>query len=126
MPTTFKELLAEAEAVVPTVSPAEALEMMRSAEVLTLDVREPFETETTGLIKGAINIPRGLLELTADTDGPHYNPAFEKHRTVLVYCTAGFRSALAGLTLLNMGFDSVFNIGGFDALADAGLEIERL
>ncbi|WP_124349400.1 rhodanese-like domain-containing protein [Pseudomonas chlororaphis] len=88
----LKEMLAEAEAIVPTVSPAEALEMMRSAEVLTLDVREPFETEKTGMIKGAINIPRGLLELTADTDGPHYDPTFEKHRIVLVYCTAGFRS----------------------------------
>ena len=124
MATNFKQLLAEADSLVPKLSPVDAVEKIRSSDVLVLDVRDAAEVGKTGKVRGAINVSRGLLELTVDQDAPHYDPIFQKNRTVLVYCTAGLRSALAGRTLLDMGFGSVFNIGGLKELVEAGIQTE--
>ena len=44
---------------------------------------------------------------------------------MLVYCASGGRSALAGKVLKDMGYDRVFNIGGFKDWVEAGGEIDR-
>ena len=124
MSISYNDLLSKADAAVPKLSPEQAREKLRASEALVLDVRDPSEVEKTGKLKDAVNVSRGLLELTADPEGTHYDPVFRKDRTVLVYCTAGLRSALAGKTLQDMGFGPVFNIGGFKELADAGFATE--
>jgi rhodanese-related sulfurtransferase len=124
MPSSVKELLAEANAAVPRLPPAEARAMMGRANVLIVDVRDPSEVQASGKIKGAVNISRGMLEFRADPESPYHNPAFQKDRTVLVYCASGGRSALVGKTLKGFGYDAVYNVGGFKELADAGLETE--
>ena len=43
---------------------------------------------------------------------------------MLVYCASGGRSALAGKRLKEMGYNTVYNIGGFKELADSGLPTE--
>jgi rhodanese-related sulfurtransferase len=48
-----------------------------------------------------------------------------KDRTVILYCGSGGRAALAGKTLLDMGFKDVRNAGGFKDLVEAGLAVER-
>ena len=123
MPTSVKEMLAEANAAVPRLPPAEARARM-GANVLILDVRDPSEVQASGKIKGALNVSRGMLEFRADPESPYHNPALQKDKTVLVYCASGGRSALVGKTLKDFGFSSVYNIGGFKELADAGLETE--
>jgi rhodanese-related sulfurtransferase len=124
MPSSVKELLAEANAAVPRLPPAEARAMMGRANVLIVDVRDPSEVQASGKIKGAVNISRGMLEFRADPESPYHNPAFQKDKTVLVYCASGGRSALVGKTLKDFGYDAVYNVGGFKELADAGLETE--
>ena len=124
MPSSVKELLAEANAAVPRLPPAEARAMMARANVLIVDVRDPSEVQASGKIKGAVNVSRGMLEFRADSESPYYNEAFQKDKTVLVYCASGGRSALVGKTLKDFGYATVFNIGGFKELADAGLETE--
>jgi rhodanese-related sulfurtransferase len=124
MPTTVKDLLSAANAAVPKLSPAEAGERIRSGDVLVLDVRDATEVQQSGRIKGALNVSRGLLEFRADPDSPAYNPAFRKDKTILLHCASGGRSALAGKTLHDMGYTSVFNIGAFKDLTEAGLETE--
>jgi len=123
MPSNVKELLAEANAVVPRLSPAEA-RGRTGGNVLIVDVRDPSEVQATGKIKGALNISRGMLEFRADPESPYHNPVFQKDKTVLVYCASGGRSALVGKTLKDFGYGTVYNIGGFKELADAGLETE--
>lgn len=59
-------------------------------------------------------IPRGVLEFVI----------FEhvaKDKTVLVYCRNGYRAALAASTLMDLGYDKVFNAGGFGELEAAGV-----
>ena len=89
-----------------------------------VDVRDPSEVQASGKIKGAVNVSRGMLEFRADPESPYHNPAFQKDKTVLVYCASGGRSALVGKTLKDFGYGTVYNIGGFKELADAGLETE--
>jgi rhodanese-related sulfurtransferase len=124
MALNVKSLLAEANNAVPKLSPAEAAKKMKSDGVLVLDVRDPTEVQQTGRIKGAVNVSRGMLEFRADPESQYHNPAFQKDRTILLHCASGGRSALAGKTLQDMGYTSVFNIGGFKDLADAGIDVE--
>jgi rhodanese-related sulfurtransferase len=124
MPSNVKEMLAEANAAVPRLDPAEVRNRMSGGDVLIVDVRDAPELASGGKLKGAVHVSRGMLEFRADPDSPYHNPAFQKDRTVLVYCASGGRSALSGKTLKELGYQSVYNAGGFKELADAGLETE--
>jgi len=124
MAKNVKQLLAYANASVPKLSPAEAVEKVRSGDVLVVDVRDPNEVQQSGKIKGSVNVSRGMLEFRADPESPYHNPAFDKNKTILLHCASGGRSALAGKTLQEMGYTKVFNIGGFKELAEAGVETE--
>jgi rhodanese-related sulfurtransferase len=121
---TVKDLLAQANASVPRLTPAEAAERMRAGDVLVVDVRDPTELQQGGKLKGALPVSRGMLEFRADPESPYHNPAFQKDKTILLHCASGGRSALAGKTLQDMGYTSVFNIGGFKDLAEAGMDTE--
>jgi rhodanese-related sulfurtransferase len=124
MPTSVKEMLAEANAAVPRVPPAEARQLIGRGNALIVDVRDPSEVQASGKLKGAVNISRGMLEFRADPESSYHDNAFQKDKTVLVYCASGGRSALSGKTLKDFGYGKVFNIGGFKELADAGLDTE--
>ena len=65
-----------------------------------------------------------MLEFRADPDSPYYNPAFRKERTVILYCGSGGRAALGGKTLRELGYQSVYNGGGFKELTDTGFDTE--
>ena len=124
MAKSVKDLLAEANAAVPRLSPSEAAEKIRSGNVLVVDVRDPHEVQQSGKIRGAVNASRGMLEFRADPESQYHDPAFQKDKTLLLHCASGGRSALAGKTLQDMGYTAVFNIGGFKDLAEAGIDIE--
>jgi rhodanese-related sulfurtransferase len=124
MPTTLKDMLAAANADVPRLPPVEAKALITRGDVLIVDVRDAAELQSGGKIKGAVHVPRGMLEFRADPDSPYHNPALTKDKTVLVYCASGGRSALSGKTLKDLGYAAVFNIGGFKELADAGIATE--
>jgi rhodanese-related sulfurtransferase len=123
MPSSVKQMLAEANAAVPRVNPAEVREIIAKGNSLILDVRDAPEL-ASGKLKGAVNVSRGMLEFRADPESPFHNPEFKKDRTVLIYCGSGGRAALSGKTLKELGYHSVYNAGGFKELADAGLETE--
>ena len=122
---TVKQMLAEAEAAVPRIDVEEAKGLVGRADVLFLDVREPAEVAQSGKVKGAVAIPRGLVEFRADPDSPMHDAAFDRAKTVVAYCASGGRSALVGKTLKDMGYPNVRNLGGFKGWADAGGEIEE-
>jgi rhodanese-related sulfurtransferase len=124
MPTTVKDMLAAARAAVPTITPTEAADLVKSADALVVDVRDGTEVAASGKVRGAKAISRGLLEFRADADLPTHDAALRKDRPVILYCGSGGRAALAGKTLLDMGFTDVRNVGGFKGLVDAGWEVE--
>jgi rhodanese-related sulfurtransferase len=124
MASSIKEMLAEANAAVPRLDPAEVRRRMSGGNVLIVDVRDGPELSSAGKLKGAVHVSRGMLEFRADPDSPYHDPAFQRTKTVLVYCASGGRSALSGKTLKDFGFQSVYNAGGFKELVDAGVETE--
>ena len=121
---TVKSLLEGANAAVPKISPSEAKSMIDTGEAVVVDVRDSAEVEKTGKVPGALNISRGMIEFKADPDTPYHEPKLQKDKPVILYCASGGRSALAGKTLKDFGYDRVFNLGGFKDWAEAGLPVE--
>jgi rhodanese-related sulfurtransferase len=113
MATNVKQMLEAANAAVPKITPDRAAEMIKDGNVLVLDVRDAPEVAASGKITGAINVSRGMLEFRADPASPYHDNNFEKGKTVILYCASGGRSALAGKVLKDMGYDKVYNVGGF-------------
>jgi len=126
MATSVKELLAEANKAVPRMSLDEAGKHMSSGDVLVVDVRDTPELESTGKVPGALHVPRGMLEFRADPNTPYYNEAFQKDRTILLYCGSGARSALAGKTLKDLGYEKVYNLGSFKNWIENGGSVEHV
>lgn len=124
MPTSVKQLLADANAAVPRVTADEARALIADGGALLVDVRDGTELAKTGKIKGAVHVARGMIEFKADADTPYHDAAFQKGRPIILYCASGGRSALAGKTLKDMGYERVLNLGGFKDSQEAGLEVE--
>ena len=123
MPRTVADMLAEARAVVPAVTPEEACAMIADG-ALVVDIRDSAEIAVSGKVRGAVAVGRGLLEFKADPTAPSHDPQFRPDRPVILYCASGGRAALAGKTLKDMGYADVRNLGGFAGWKAAGGEVE--
>src|SRR5579864_8403421 len=126
MATSVKEMLEAANAAVPRINAAQARDLMAKGDALIVDVRDAPEVEKSGKVAGAVHVSRGMLEFRADPQSPYHDKKFAKDKTVIVYCASGGRSALAGKALKDLGYDRVYNLGGFKEWADAGGEVEKV
>ncbi|WNG90738.1 rhodanese-like domain-containing protein [Mycobacterium sp. ITM-2016-00318] len=124
MGKSVKDLVAAANAVVPRITVEEARQKISNG-ALVVDVRDAAEVAQSGKIAGAVHIPRGMVEFRADPDTPYYDENFAKDRPVVVYCASGGRAALSGHALKEMGYDEVYNLGGFNDWADSGGKVEK-
>ena len=116
----FKEMLAEANAVIETVSVQDLPYHLDNPDVVLVDVRETVELDREGAIPGAVHVPRGLLEFQADPDSPIHNDALNPESRLILYCGTGGRSALAAKTLIDMGYSDVASLaGGYAAWREA-------
>jgi rhodanese-related sulfurtransferase len=125
MATTVKEMLEAANAAVPRITPAQARDMMAKGDMLVVDVRDAPELQQSGKAAGAVHVSRGMLEFRADPQSPSHDKNFATDKTVLVYCASGGRSALAGKTLKDLGYERVYNLGAFKDWADSGGEVDK-
>jgi rhodanese-related sulfurtransferase len=125
MPLGLKQMMDAANAAVPRIAPAAAREMIAKGNTLVLDVRDGAEVAASGKIAGAVHVSRGLLEFRADPDSPAHDKNFSNDKTILVYCGSGGRAALSGKLLKDMGYDHVYNIGGFKDWVDSGGDVEK-
>tara|TARA_B100000963_G_scaffold173715_1_gene151110 strand:- start:267 stop:635 length:369 start_codon:yes stop_codon:yes gene_type:complete len=119
--TNINELLSEANELVPRINFTDAQALLDDPNTIILDVREGQELRDSGKVKGAIHVPRGLLEFVFRPEDYVEDP--EKLK-ILVYCAAGARAALAAKTLMYIGYKDVFNLGGFKDWVESGGEIE--
>lgn len=112
----FKAMLAEANAVIETVSVQDLPYHLDDPEVILVDVRDTDEREREGTIPGSVHVPRGMLEFQADPESPIHVSEMQPERRILLFCGTGGRSALAAKTLLDMGYSDVASLaGGYDA-----------
>jgi rhodanese-related sulfurtransferase len=124
MPTTAKQLIDAANAVVPKISGQEAQDMVAKGALL-VDIRDSAELAQTGKAAGALHIPRGSLEFKADLTTPSADKNFAHDKPVILHCASGGRAALAGKLLKDMGYQKVYNLGGFKDWVDAGGKVEK-
>ena len=120
---TLNSLLDEANKIVTRLSYEETCIKIKDGAVI-IDVREESELNQNGMIKNAIHIPRGLIEFMLSPDSQENPSNINQDTNILVYCAGGYRSALAAKTLIDLGFNNVFNIGGFDEWVKNGGEIQ--
>jgi len=125
MAISVKHMLEAANAAVPKISPKEARDMMAKGDVLVVDVRDAPEVQASGKVAGAVNVSRGMLEFRADPDLPSHDKKFSRDKAVILYCGSGGRAALAGKMLKDLGYERVFNLGGFKDWADSGGAIDK-
>ena len=94
-------------------------------EITLIDVRDIRELWNEGTIENSKHIPRGMLEFWLDPDSSYYNAnKIDDIKKMVLFCAAGFRSALAAKSLVDMGFKNVAHVdGGFDALKYVVLKV---
>lgn len=121
MSSSVKDMVAAANAAVPKVSFEEAAALVGRDDVLVVDVRDMPELQSTGKVRGAVHVSRGMLEFRADPDSPYHDKSFSRDKTVLLYCASGGRSALAAKSLQDLGYRDVRNLGSIkDWIASGG------
>jgi len=122
MTTNLKQMIQQADALVPRISPAQARVIMSQGNTLVVDVRERNEVQRTGVVAGAVHVSRGMLEFRADPESPSHDPVFAKEKALILYCASGGRSALSGMVLKELGYERVYNLGIFKNWVDSGGE----
>ena len=121
----IKDMLAEANAAVRTLTVTEAQDFFRREDVLFVDLRDPRELAREGRIPGAFHCPRGMLEFWVDPASPYAKPQFQEDKTFVFFCAGGLRSALSAAVAQKMGLSPVAHVeGGFSAWKKSGAAIE--
>ena len=124
---SVKDLVAQANAKIQTISLAEAEGLLSSSKHVFVDLRDIRELQKTGKIPSAFSCPRGMLEFWIDPQSPYHKEIFNQDKTYIFYCASAWRSALSTLTAQEMGLTPVCHLeGGFSAWQKAGLPIEEM
>lgn len=98
-------MVAEAEARIKQLSAREAVQARTRGEpIVFLDVRDLHEVKL-GRIPGAVHVSRGNLETKIESAVP-------RDARVVIYCATGNRSALAAVTMEEMGYADVASMAG--------------
>lgn len=129
MPITkgFRALVDEAMAQVKTYSVDEVKARLNDPKVQIVDIRDVREL-SAGTVVGSYHAPRGMLEFWVDPASPYHKPLFaDEGKEFILFCGAGWRSALATKTLQDMGMRNVAHIdGGYAEWVKQGAPIETL
>lgn len=118
MATTAGEMVAAAKAGIDNLTTEQVAAELADNNVVLVDLREPTET-AKGIIPGAVQAPRGMLEFHADPTSPYHLDELDPGRRTILYCASGGRSALAVRTLQALGYTDVAHLdGGFNTWVD--------
>ena len=121
----IKEMVANANAEIETVSVDAAKGLLGRDDVIFVDLRDPRELEREGKIPGAFHCPRGMLEFWVDPESPYHKPVFASGKKFVFYCASAWRSALSTKTVQDMGLPNVSHLqGGFNAWRKDGGAVE--
>lgn len=116
----FLQLVTEAKNKITEISPQELKNKMDTQQFLHLiDVREDHEWPN-GHIPGAEHLARGIIERDIEKKIPN------KDESIVLYCSGGFRCALAAESLQKMGYNQVYSLDtGMQGWIDSGYPIEK-
>jgi rhodanese-related sulfurtransferase len=114
----FLKLVNEAKSRIREVTVEETRARMRSnPEVRLIDVREDHEWEAAHAA-GAEHLGKGIIERDIEAT------VVDKSTELILYCGGGYRSALAGDVLQQMGYTNVYSMaGGWKAWNESGAPV---
>jgi len=123
----FRALVDEAMQQVTTYTVAQVQARLGEPGVQIVDIRDIRELEQ-GTVVGSYHAPRCMLEFWVDPDSPYFKKIFaDESREFILFCGAGWRSALAAKTLQDMGMRNVAHIdGGYAEWQKQGAPTETL
>jgi len=129
MPITkgFRDLVDEAMEEIRTYPVADVVARLNDPATQIVDIRDIREL-ADGTVVGAFHAPRGMLEFWVDPASPYFKPLFaDEGKEFILFCGAGWRSALAVKTLQEMGMTNVAHIdGGYAEWVKQGAPTETL
>lgn len=100
---TIPEVIAKARESLNTITAADAVLKCKNDKGIIIDVREPAEFNEKSA-RGAINIPRGLLEMKMLQMHPNEDLA------IFIHCATGARATFAAEQLKRVGYKNVWVI----------------
>lgn len=119
----YSEMIAEAKEIINEISVDDFNNnYFENSHIYLIDVRTVGEFED-GNIKGAVSIPRGVLEFRIGYDDfwreiETVPPV--KEDLIVLYCRSGGRSVLATKTLMQLGYKNVHSLkGGWNAWVES-------
>lgn len=108
---TTQDLVAAAKKQITEIDITKTRQLLSQGNISIIDVREESEF-AAGHLENAISIPRGVLEFKIG----NFPELGDKSRSIVIYCRTGGRSALAALSLQQMGYTQALSMaGGFEA-----------
>jgi sulfur-carrier protein adenylyltransferase/sulfurtransferase len=118
MSKSLQQLLDQQRAGISTVTPRQLAQESNCNFII--DVREEDELQA-GIIPAATHIPRGVLELRIEAAVP------DRSTSIVIYCAAGTRSALAAHSLMELGYRTVRSLeDGIKGWKDQGLPLLKI
>jgi rhodanese-related sulfurtransferase len=115
MPITkgYRALVDEAMAQVKTYTVEQVKARLGEPALQVVDIRDVRELQAEGTVPGSYHAPRCMLEFWVDPASPYHKKLFaDESREFVLFCGAGWRSALAAKTLQDMGMTNVAHIEG--------------
>lgn len=92
-----------------------SIAVAQSAEPIWIDVRTQAEFDT-GHISNALLIPYNEISAKIQSAVPN------KNQPINLYCRSGRRAEIALMTLEQLGYTNVQNLGGFEELKAKGIQ----
>lgn len=118
MAKSYADLLREARAAIPEVSPGQTEDSLARRNALVVDVREDQEWDA-GHVPGAAHISKSYIEQRIEDAAP------ARDRPIVLYCAGGVRSLFAAQTMAAMGYTDVTSmVGGFQRWKAEGRPVE--
>ena len=107
------ELVRAAKARIEEIAAKDAIAMAAQDDVVIVDIRDVRERQKHGFVPDSVHAPRGMIEFWIDPESPYFKEVFGQDKKYVLYCAAGWRSALTAATLQDMGFEAAHITEGF-------------
>tara|TARA_X000000368_G_scaffold151866_1_gene119680 strand:+ start:2111 stop:2563 length:453 start_codon:yes stop_codon:yes gene_type:complete len=125
--TSINDLIKKAKSEIEELSVEEVKDEISEGTVTLIDIRDFRERLLEGTIPGAVSAPRGMIEWWFDPESPYHKEEFTFDQRYVLFCSLGWRSALATSALKGLGFSNVAHLEqGFTGWVDSNETVEKV
>ena len=125
--TSINDLVKKAKSEIEELSVEEVKREISEGSTILIDIRDFRERLLEETIPGAVSTPRGMIEWWFDPDSPYHKEEFTFDQRYVLFCSLGWRSALATSALKGLGFSNVAHLEqGFTGWVDSNETVEKV